>query len=257
MTGHEFGMPAAMPVGGAIALALGIIAYGAFVPGSGMFGPVITHGPRDGFGRVALTFDDGPTPEGTGPILEVLEAAGARATFFFIGSNVARNPELVRRAAAAGHQIENHSFDHSWWGVMRRGWYWKEQLTKTDAAIRAAGGRAKTRYFRPPMGFKTWRMTLAARDEGHKLVAWSLRGLDGVACKSESILNRILPRARGGDIIALHDGGEPGARRDPGATIAAVPALVRGLREKGLEPVTLNELLSPAGLGEGQERPGE
>ena len=85
-------------------------------------------------------------------------------------------------------------------------------------------------------------MAVAAAGTGHRMVTWSLRGRDGVPTTAEAIVGRILPRARAGDIIALHDGSEPGLRRDPAATIAALPELVRGLRKKGLEPVRLDEL---------------
>jgi peptidoglycan/xylan/chitin deacetylase (PgdA/CDA1 family) len=244
------------PVGGALALGLGTFFYGMFAPASRMFGPVIVRGARDGRPVVALTFDDGPTPEGTGPILDALARHSAPATFFFIGSNVQRHPDLVRRALAAGHQVENHSFDHAWSGVMRRGWYWKDQWARTDAAIRECGGRERCRYFRPPMGFKSWRMAVAARAAEYEMVAWSLRGLDGVSASSESILKRVLPRAAPGDIIALHDGAEPGSKRDPRATVEAMPRLVEGLRARGLTLVTLDELLKATSGGAGERTTG-
>lgn len=239
-------LPVLAPIGGAIAAGLSACFYGMFSPTSQMFAPVILRGPRECENRVAITFDDGPTPEGTGPILDTLEQLSARATFFCIGANIEKHPDLVRRAVRSGHQIENHSFDHAWSGLMRRGWYWKDQWRRTDEAIAAAGGPERCRYFRPPMGFKSWRMTLAARAEGYHLVAWSLRGLDGVSSTSESILGRLLPRVQAGDIIALHDGSDPGFTRDPRATIEALPRLIHTLHERGLKPVTLDDLLTPA-----------
>ena len=142
--------------------------------------------------------------------------------------------------------MANHSLDHSRSGIWGRTWYWKQQLTQADEAIHTAGGPAKCEFFRPPMGFKSWRMAAAARHTGHRIVMWRLRGRDGVPTTAEAILGRILPRARAGDIIVLHEGAEPGKKRDPAATIAAVPGLIAGLRAKGLEPVRLDELLGEA-----------
>ncbi len=218
--------------------------YGMLSHTSRLFGPVILRGPKGCGHKVALTFDDGPTRAGTGPILDTLDELKCPATFFFIGHNVEQHPDLVRRAALAGHQIENHSFDHPRMGIMRRGRYWARQWRLTDAAIAAAGGPATTRYFRPPMGFKSWRMAVAAKASGVHMVAWSLRAMDGVPTNCEAILNRILPRAQPGDIIALHDGHEPHIKRDPAATVQALPSIIRGLRDKGLEPVLLSDLLS-------------
>lgn len=238
----EVGFPIVAPLGTSAALVFGTFCYGTFSPTSRLLAPVIIRGPQTGR-RIAITFDDGPVREGTELILSILEQTKTPATFFFIGKNVERCPDLARRAVAEGHQIENHSFDHSRWGVMRNGEYWTDQWRLTDAAIAAAGGPAQTAYFRPPMGFKSRRMARAARIAGVRMVAWSLRGMDGVPTTSDAILARILPRAKAGDIIALHDGEEPGRTRSAAPTIAALPQLIKGLRDKGLDPVRLDELL--------------
>lgn len=238
-------IPIMAPIGAGLAVAFGTFTYGMLSPTSRMFGPVILRGP-DGCGsKIALTFDDGPTRAGTGPILDTLDELKCPATFFFIGHNVQKHPDLVRRATSAGHQVENHSFDHPRLGILRRGEYWKRQWRLTDAAIAAAGGPPHTTFFRPPMGFKSWRMTAAAKTSGVRMVAWSLRAMDGVPTTHDAILHRILPRAQAGDIIALHDGHEPHIKRDPAATVAALPSIIRGLRDKGLEPVLLSELVNP------------
>lgn len=217
--------------------------YGIFSPTSQLFGRLILRAPDDCGNKVAITFDDGPTRGGTTPILDILDRMNCPATFFFIGHNVEQCPDLVRRASAAGHQIENHSFDHARLGVFCRGEYWKRQWQRTDAAIAAAGGPARTRYFRPPMGFKTWRITMAAKSSGLHMIGWSLRGMDGVPTSSAAIVRRIVPKARAGDIIALHDGHEPHIKRDALATAEALPRIIQSLRDRGLEPVRLDALL--------------
>ncbi|MFN0134063.1 MAG: polysaccharide deacetylase family protein [Phycisphaerales bacterium] len=232
-------------VAGSAAVAAGVMAYSMFVPQCGLTCPVVWRGSREGRPRVALTFDDGPWPEGTGPILDELGELGVSAGFFVIGANVARWPDLVARMHREGHLVGNHSYDHSHLGVMRRGRYWLDQLRRTDEAIERAGVPRPT-LFRPPMGHKTWRMSLALRTAGQRAVTWSLGARDGIPTTTERILGRVVPRARAGDIIVLHDGLEPkaqGGNRNVSATVRAVRPLVEGLRARGLEPTGLGELI--------------
>ncbi len=245
VSGDPF-IPLVVPVAASAGTALGVFLRGMFAPTSRLMGPIVVHGPRSGPARVALTFDDGPA-EGTGAVLDSLKASNCRATFFVIGRNVERRPDLVRRAAAEGHLIGNHSFDHARQGIWRRSWYWEDQFRRTSDAIARTGGPERCGFFRPPMGFKSWRMVKSAEECGYTMVTWSLRGMDGVPKNTEEILERVLPRAKAGDIIALHDGAEPGRARDVSATVRAIPELVRELRKKGLEPVRLDELLGDSG----------
>src|SRR5438552_3460310 len=91
--------------------------WGTFVPSGWLWGEVISRGTIQGPPRVALTFDDGPTPGGTDRILDLLAELKAPSTFFVIGQNVERHPDLLRRIDAEGHLIGNHTFDHHHWGV--------------------------------------------------------------------------------------------------------------------------------------------
>ncbi|MBL9032013.1 MAG: polysaccharide deacetylase family protein [Phycisphaerae bacterium] len=227
--------------------AVAVGCYAIFVPQSSLMCPVTWRGRRDGPPRVAITFDDGPWPAGTGPILDTLRDLACPATFFVIGANAARWPELVARMHAEGHSVGNHSYDHPHMGVFRRGRYWMDQLRRTDSAIVAAGVPRPT-LFRPPIGHKTVRLAMALRATGQRAVTWSRRAADGIPTSTDRILARIVPRARAGDIIVLHDGLEPRAiarpaPRDVSPTVRAVRPMVEGLRARGLAIVPLEELI--------------
>jgi peptidoglycan/xylan/chitin deacetylase (PgdA/CDA1 family) len=229
-----------LAMGALAASAAGIACYATFAPRAALWCPVISRGPSDP-ARVALTFDDGPWPESTAAILDILAESGVGAAFFVIGRNAARWPDLLGRICAEGHILGNHSYDHDHFGVLGRRRYWVDQIARTDEVITRAAG-APPAFFRPPMGFKTAHMAAGLRAGGHRVVAWSRRALDGVGTTPERIGAR-LARCRAGDIIALHDGVEPNVRRDARATIGALGPAVRSLRAQGLEPVRLDRLL--------------
>jgi peptidoglycan/xylan/chitin deacetylase (PgdA/CDA1 family) len=215
------------------------LCYPTFWPASGIWGPIVSRGATSGRPRVALTFDDGPLPGATDRILDALAELDVKASFFVIGREADRNPRLVSRIHESGHIVGNHSFDHVGLGFLHGQRFWHEQIDRTDRVIERAIGTRPV-LFRPPLGAKTWMMARAART--HTVVTWSRRGMDGVATNPQRILDRIVPRARAGDIIALHDGISPQSRRDPTTTVEAIRPVVEGLRARGLEPVRLDEL---------------
>lgn len=236
----------AATVAGASA-ALGVLAYGTFAPRSRLWGRILSRAAdASADGRpagVALTFDDGPTPGGTDRVLDVLRAEGVPAAFFVVGRNVDRWPDLVRRMDAEGHVVGNHTYDHSHYGICRAQWYWDREVVKGDAAIERAIGR-RPAMFRPPMGFKTGHVTLAARKRGLATVTWSRRAVDGVPTTPGRILDRLAASTGPGDVVLLHDGIEPHARRrDPSATAGALPPLIAALRGRGLVLERLDRLL--------------
>jgi peptidoglycan/xylan/chitin deacetylase (PgdA/CDA1 family) len=224
------------------AFGAGVAAWGAFVPTSGIWGRVYSHGPATE-PRYALTFDDGPTRGPTDEVLDALAKMKVPAAFFVVGANAQRCPDLLVRMHAEGHLIGNHSLDHDHYALFRRPPYWNRQFDETDAAIEQAIGQ-RPAMFRPPMGHKGPHMMAAARRRGQAVIAWTHRAVDGVRTTPQRILERLAPRTRGGDILLLHDGLEPHAfKRDPSATIAAITPLILRLRDRGLEPARLDELL--------------
>lgn len=223
--------------------AVGLLAYGTFVPRSSFWGPVVYRAGDPGCGSVALTFDDGPTPGATDRVLDVLGELGARASFFVVGRHVERFPKLVERMHDEGHLVANHSLDHEHFGLFGRRGYWREQVGRTDRLIEQVIGR-RPAMFRPPMGIKTYYSAKAAAEAGHTVVTWSRRAFDGVPTESERIVARLGPRARGGDVLLLHDGIDPQGRpRDPSPTAEAIKPLVEMLRNRGLSVARVDDVL--------------
>lgn len=218
-----------------------LLVDGILRPSSGVLYPTLTHGPRQG-NRVALSFDDGPDPEITPRVLDALARHGARASFFVIGRKLEAAPELARRLLAEGHELGNHSWRHSrwqnFWGTAAQ----TEEIRRGEQSIaRFTGGRAQP-LFRPPIGLKSPPLARAARRLGLTLCAWSLHARDTRGAAPGQVAQRVLERVRAGDIILMHDGHDLPGRSRP----ACVPALVLildGLRAKGLEAVTVSELL--------------
>ncbi len=193
--------------------------------------------------RVALTFDDGPAAT-TEAVLDALSAEDARATFFVIGGFVSGRESTLQRARAAGHDLGVHGFDHLNALVVREPETLAHELSAcADEVERAVGERPQ--LVRPPYGGDAGR---TAREAGRlglgPVVLWTILCFDwedGV--QAESIVERVLAEAHPGAIVCLHDGD----RKDPAigreATVAALPAIVRGLRRDGYELVTVSELL--------------
>jgi peptidoglycan/xylan/chitin deacetylase (PgdA/CDA1 family) len=183
---------------------------------------------------VALTFDDGPHPEGTPAVLEALRAAGATATFFMVGEQVERYPALAAEVAAAGHDIALHGFRHR--NQMRVTPRWlRDDLARGAEAIAVATGRTP-RLYRPPYGIFTPAGLAVARRE-HELLLWSKWGRDWRRRTSPQEIASLATRdLTDGDVILLHDAdwySAPGSYR---RTAAAVPLVLQALERAGLQP---------------------
>lgn len=183
--------------------------------------------------RVALTFDDGPDPQRTPAVLDLLARQGVRATFFVVGARAEAHPELVRRMATEGHVVGNHSYTHSWRFPLRSLGRTMEELRRTGEVLHRITGR-QPRLFRPPFGVTNPTIARAVRRLGLDPVGWSIRSLDTMGQSPERVAARILRRLHPGAVILLHD-------RCAGSE-RLVGLLVEGLRSRGLEPVTLPEL---------------
>ena len=183
--------------------------------------------------RVALTFDDGPDPQRTPAVLDLLARQGVRATFFVVGARAEAHPELVRRMVAEGHVVGNHSYTHSWRFPLRSLGRTVEELRRTGEVLHRITGR-QPRLFRPPFGVTNPTIARAVRRLGLDPVGWSIRSLDTMGQSPERVAARILRRLHPGAVILLHD-------RCAGSE-RLVGLLVEGLRSRGLEPVTLPEL---------------
>ena len=226
------------------AFLLALLTDGVARPTSSLFYPTVSHGPRT-HDRVALSFDDGPDPEVTPAVLDALAEHGARATFFAIGRLLEAHPRLARRIAAEGHELGNHSWRHSRWQNFFGAAAQAREIAHGARAIAAVTGRSARPLYRPPIGLKSPPFARAAYQSRLTLIGWSLRSRDTQTADPERIAARVLRRIRGGDIVLLHDGHDQPGRHRP-ACAQAVPLILQGLREKGLECATVSDLLELA-----------
>ncbi len=193
---------------------------------------------------VALTFDDGPDPDYTGPILEILAAHGARATFFVTAANAQKYPEIIRAAVAGGHDIGNHSTLHRHILSLLPFRRQYEDIRTAQWTIERATGLTP-RLYRPPMGYKTPETFRVAARLGLSVCGWDVKSLDTVIIDPDRIADLVVSRARRGSIILLHDAGSRnGKSADRSPTVRALSRIIAGLSEKGLRSVTLTELIS-------------
>lgn len=185
---------------------------------------------------MALTFDDGPHPEGTPRILEILAEHGACATFFVVGEQVVKRPELVRRIAREGHTVGLHGYLHRP-HPSRTEKAMSEDFERAVAAISAATGR-DPRLHRPPYGVYSPASLRIARDRGLQPLIWSRWGKDWRKFTTpERIGRRVLTGVRSGDVILLHDADFYSSKRSHQRTAEALPAILKTLKSAGLDTV--------------------
>jgi len=202
--------------------------------------PAICRGPV-GHRRVALTFDDGPDPNSTPAVLDLLNREKISAAFFCIGKNVDAYPQLAARIVAEGHLLENHTYNHPWWISCLTSRPLTDEMARTQQSIQQATG-ITPRYFRSPAGLTNHHFPKALRRSGLTLVGWDVRPFD-TSRNSKDVIDRILRKTRDGSIILLHDGGMP-AQQITSIVIAAIAKL----RARGLEFERLDRLIEhPAG----------
>lgn len=197
--------------------------------------PILTRLPN-GENAVALTFDDGPSGETTPLILDILRSENTPATFFVLGEAVDRRPDLLRRIVAEGHAVGIHAYTHQPF-VLKNTRTILEEVRRTEAAIRRACPEAKiSPWVRPPHGFKSLSLLWTLRQAGYGLAAWSLNSRDYQERDPQTITVGV--QAQAGAVILLHDG-----PANP-ATASALPALLRGLAERGLAAAPLPKWVS-------------
>lgn len=188
---------------------------------------------------LALTFDDGPDPLNTPLILEFLNKHKAKATFFVLGKQAEKYPEIIRHMAAKGHEIGNHSYSHPDFN-QENGQSILEQIKKTNQIIYKLTG-SKPRFFRPPGGYLSYEMVDLVIKEKMIIGYWSYiqDPKDWQGKKGENIADYIIKHAKPGQIIILHDGGPNGKE-----TARAVDILIPELKKEGYQFVTLTELIN-------------
>jgi peptidoglycan/xylan/chitin deacetylase (PgdA/CDA1 family) len=205
-----------------------LVALGVAQPRSRIFGDVIARVPEG----VALTFDDGPHPEHTRRILDVLDARGARATFFAIGRKMAAHPGVVREVLARGHALGAHGYQHDRLYALR-GYGWLERDADEEERVWNDVVGAPPVLFRPPIGLMNPRIARLAYERERTVVAWTVRTRDGVArAVPERVKDRAIDALRDGAIVLMHDAAERDDRVP--ASIAALPAILDAMARLGL-----------------------
>lgn len=188
---------------------------------------------------VALTFDDGPTPNFTGEVLGALSAADVRATFFLVGGALENHTEEGRQIVAAGHEVGNHSYSHRRMLLRSASWVARE-IERTDTLIRSIGYEGPI-HFRAPYGRKLFVLPWYLWRTGRTHVMWDVapESTPEVGASPERIVAFVLERVRPGSIVLLHPFFE--ARRP---TLQALPVLIDSLHARGYRLVTVSELMA-------------
>jgi peptidoglycan-N-acetylglucosamine deacetylase len=210
--------------------------YAAGVPSSQVFGPALVKGSSTN--AVALTFDDGPS-ESTPAVLDVLSAARASATFFQVGSNALRLPEIARRVAREGHEIAGHTQTHPRFYLCSPSTIARE-IEEGQRSLEDVHGK-RPPLFRPPYGARWFGLYPAIDRLGLRVVMWSVSSRDWEK-PADWIERQVIAHTHPGDVVLMHDGDTttPGDRRQH--TARALRAILAAFGAGGLRAVTISEL---------------
>ena len=213
-------------------------------PRSSSLGPNWTHLPAASAARgdVAITVDDGPDPQVTPRVLELLARHRAHATFFCIGRRVQQHPELAREIVQAGHAVENHSQHHPMYFSLLGPQRIQAEIEHAQQIIDSATGE-RPRFFRAPAGLRSPLLEPILARLDLQLASWTRRGFDTVRTDADLVLARLTARLRGGDILLLHDGNAARAPSGVPVILEVLPRLLAALDAVGLKTVTLRSAL--------------
>lgn len=198
--------------------------------------PVISSG-MTGEKVVALTVDDGPDPVFSPQIVDILQRYGVKATFFVVGEQVEKYPEILVKEIRAGNEIGNHSYSHPSLNRLPRPVV-KEEIKRTNGIIYKYSGK-NVYWFRPPFRHYDLRVVREAKAQGLQTVLWTSVVETRWPGEPSAIAQRVVSEAVPGGIVLLHD-----SRLDRRVTVKTLPLIIEGLQEKGYRFVTLSELLA-------------
>jgi peptidoglycan/xylan/chitin deacetylase (PgdA/CDA1 family) len=183
---------------------------------------------------VALTFDDGPNPEYTPRVLDVLASKGVKATFFIVGERAEAYPDIVQRIVAEGHIVGNHTYSHNGNFPIKSRRKMEEELKRCDDVLEKITSKRST-LFRPPFGVTNPPTARAVRNGGYTVVGWDVRSLDTVSrWPRTKVFERVCRRVRSGSVVLLHDDREGGD--------ALVEMILNHLEQSGYEVARLDKL---------------
>jgi peptidoglycan/xylan/chitin deacetylase (PgdA/CDA1 family) len=235
----EWGRLLGSVCGAAVGASAGL-AYAVRFPSSSILAPSVYRGARTR-PAIALTFDDGPS-ESTPELLEVLAGFGATATFFQVGANVRRLPEIAIEVAARGHEIANHTDTHPMLYPKSREFIHQE-LAQAQETIEGVTGR-RPKYFRAPYGVRWFGLREAQHRLGLLGVMWTTIALDW-KWPAHRVVSRVLGGAKNGAILCLHDGRRLTAKPDIRVTLETAREVLPKLMERGYHFEKMSEILCP------------
>ncbi|HEY8053422.1 MAG TPA: polysaccharide deacetylase family protein [Steroidobacteraceae bacterium] len=216
-------------------------------PRSSLLGSNWTHLPQ-AFAppaSVAITIDDGPDPEVTPRVLDLLDERGARATFFCIGERVLQHPVLAREITRRGHAMENHSQRHLHRFSLLGPAGMATEITRAQHSISDTTGQI-ARFFRAPAGLRNPFLAAVLARAQLQLASWTRRGFDTRNGNSEAVFARLTRNLAAGDILLLHDGHAAVTNAGSPVILTVLPRLLAAVAAAGLKPVTLRAALPPS-----------
>ena len=226
-----------------------LIAAGLW-PKSRLLGPNWTRLPAAAGARgapaIAITIDDGPDPQITPRVLALLEAHGARATFFCIGERVAQHPALAREIVQRGHAIENHSQRHLHRFSLLGPRALADEIGRAQQTIAAATGEV-AQFFRAPAGLRNPFLEPVLARANLRLVSWTRRGFDTVSGSATRVLGKLTRHLDDGDILLLHDGHAARTAAGGAVILQVLPLLLAAVSAARLTPITLRAAADRAG----------
>jgi len=249
---HLLAFGAALAVPGALPWAIAavvanhvLITAAGLTPRSSLLGPNMTRLPAAAAARheIAITIDDGPDPEVTPQVLDLLDAHGQRATFFCIAERVAAHPALAREIVARGHSIQNHTARHRHDFSLLGPRGFEAEIARAQALLFEVTGE-RANCFRAPAGLRNPFLAPVLHRLGLSLVSWTRRGFDTREGDPATVLARLARGLKAGDILLLHDGHAARTRSGHAVVLEVLPPLLARIRSDGLRAVTLPEALA-------------
>ncbi len=225
----------------------GLLTAAGLWPRSHLLGANLTRLPPSAAARseIALTIDDGPDAEVTPRVLDLLDAAGAKASFFCIGAQVARHPALARDMVARGHAVENHSQHHLKLFAALGPRRMAHEIAAAQESIAAAVGRAPS-FFRPTAGLRNPFLDPILARLDLRLATWTRRPFDTRCGDAATVHARLVRDLAAGDILLMHDGHAAPTTAGVPVILEALPRVLATLRHAGLHSVTLSRAIDSA-----------
>lgn len=225
---------------GGVALNQAVLVAAGLWPRGSLLGPNLHRLPPTGRAEVALTFDDGPDPETTPRVLDILDRYGAFGSFFCIGNQAAAHPSLVREIARRGHAVENHTGRHPYLFAAMPMAQMRREIDAGQSILAGLAGIPPI-FFRAPMGLRSPLLQPLLAAQGLRLVSWTRRALDGLRGDPAAASARLRRGLAAGDILLLHDGRAARAPDGRAVVLNVLPGLLDALAARGLRSVTLRD----------------